>query len=473
MKIVFRIGLICAALFQLPHTLIAKDGSEQRPNIVFILADDMGYGDAGAFNPESKIATPHIDGLAKRGMRFTDAHSGGSVCIPSRYALLTGRFAVRGKMNPRRNTVIEEGTATVANLLKNHGYTTAMVGKWHLGFEGPPDSKELFDYKKPLRGGPMDRGFDSFFGMHASLDIPPYFYIRGRSAVMPPTEKIEAHDNVGGEENWNNIQGAFWRKGMIAPDMKLEKVTPRFAEEAIGVIRHHEGNDNPLFLYLALPSPHTPWLPAEEFRGKSGAGMYGDFMMQVDAVVGQIVSALDEAGMSDDTLVIFSSDNGPVWYDKDVKRFGHRSTGALRGMKNTSYEGGHRMPFIAKWPGRVAPGSVSKQTIVFSDLYATLAEMLGEAERPEGVAEDSVSFLPWLLDAKKAPGPRPAIVHDRRTVRDGDWKLILPKKSGRGEDPATELYDLHVDLSESRNLSDEFPEVVDRLRQQLTAEVER
>ncbi|NIL96537.1 MAG: sulfatase-like hydrolase/transferase, partial [Planctomycetales bacterium] len=316
----------------------------QHPHIVLILADDMGYGDMGAYNPHSKIPTPHLDRLAADGIRFTDAHAGGSICIPSRYALLTGRFAVRGKMNPRRNTVIEQGTRTVADQLKDHGYRTAMVGKWHLGFEGPPGSQDLFDYAAPLRGGPLDRGFDSFFGMHASLDIPPYFYIRGRSAVTPPTETIEAHHSMGGEDDWNQIQGAFWRKGQIAPDLKLADVTPRFADEALEVIRSHGHQENPLFLYLALPSPHTPWLPTQAFQGQSGAGMYGDFMMQVDATVGQILAALDEAQMAENTLVIFTSDNGPVWYDKDVARFGHRSAGDLRGMKASSYEGGHRMP---------------------------------------------------------------------------------------------------------------------------------
>jgi arylsulfatase A-like enzyme len=460
-KLIRRIEILLMTVMFLCGALFADEPPP--PHVVLILADDMGYGDVGAYNPESQITTPHLDRLAAEGMRFTDAHAGGSVCIPSRYALLTGRFAVRGTMNPRRNTVIEEGTETVAHLLKNHGYTTAMVGKWHLGFEGPPDSKELFDYSKPLRGGPRDRGFDSFFGMHASLDIPPYFYIRGRSAVMSPTETIEANDSRGGKDDWNQIQGAFWRKGPIAPNIKLEDVTPRFADEAVKVIRAHSDKNHPLFLYLALPSPHTPWLPSPKFRSKSGAGMYGDFVMQVDAVVGQILAALDEANMGDDTLVIFSSDNGPVWYDKDTQRFKHSSTGNFRGMKNTSYEGGHRMPFIARWPGHVTPGSVSEQTLVFSDLYATLAELLGEESRPGHVAEDSVSFLPWLLDDEKAVEARPAIVHDRQTLREGDWKLILPKN----KDAAAELYNLREDPSEKLNRIKEDPKRAQRMRSQL------
>lgn len=434
------------------------------PNIVLILADDMGYGDLGANNPESKIKTPKLDALAATGMRFTDAHSGGSTCVPSRYALLTGRFAIRDKMNPRRNTVIKDGTMTVADLLRKHGYQTAMVGKWHLGFEGPPNSSELFDYAQPLRGGPLDRGFDSFFGIHASLDIPPYFYIRDRSVVTPPTQAIAAHDNVGEEENWTRIQGAFWRKGFVSPGLELADVTPRFANEAAQVIRTHRNNraNKPLFLYLALPSPHTPWLPAEAFRGKSGAGMYSDFVMQVDDVVGQILAALDAAEMTSGTLVIFSSDNGPVWYDKDVGRFGHRSTGVLRGCKGQSYEGGHRMPFIARWPGTIAPGSVSEQPIVFSDLFATVAALLGLAAPPEGTAEDSVSFLPWLLDARKTPASRKAIIHDRWTLRDGDWKLMLPRR----KTPA-QLYNLRDDLAEQKNLLQAQPERASRMQTQL------
>lgn len=420
--------------------------AEKPSPVILILADDLGYGDVGAYNPDSKIATPHLDKLAAEGMRFTDAHAGGSVCVPSRYALMTGRFAVRESMHVHRHTVIESGTKTIADLLKDHGYTTAMIGKWHLGFEGPPGSNERFDYEQPLRGGPMDRGFESFFGMHASLDIPPYFYIRNRSAVTPPTERIDAHDSTGDDDNWTGIQGAFWRAGPIAPGLDLEEVTPRFVDEAIQVIRDHDQED-PLFLYIALPSPHTPWLPSEQFRGKSGAGMYGDFVMQVDAMVGLVLAALDAAGMADEALVIFTSDNGPVWYDKDMERFGHSSTGKLRGMKNSPYEGGHRMPFLVRHPGRITPGSVSDKTIVFSDLYATLSDMLGDEGCPEGVAEDSVSFLPWLLDAAKEPSARPAIVHDRRTLRDGDWKIILPQeKDGEGE-----LYNLREDLFEKRN----------------------
>ena len=427
------------------------------------------------FNPDSKIPTPHLDQLAAEGMRFTDAHAGGSVCVPSRYALLTGRFAARADLQVRSGPVIEEGRMTIASLLRDHGYRTAMVGKWHQGFEtSSSGSKEQFDYSKPLAGGPVDRGFQSFFGMHASLDIPPYFYLRGRSPLLPPTETIDASTSVGGEEDWTKIQGAFWREGPVALDFKHEEVTPRFAGEAVEVIESYGSSkqEKPLFLYLALPSPHTPWLPLEEFRGKSGAGMYGDFVMQVDSVVGQITSALQKEGIEKNTLVIFSSDNGPVWYDKDVDRFSHDSVGGLRGMKGSSWEGGHRMPLIARWPRHVDADSISMQTIAFSDVFATFAELIGMKEIPEGTAEDSVSFLPYLLDASKSAEQRAPIVHDRWTLRVGDWKLILPRKKRalgekHSETIAGELYNLRDDRNETINRIGEETARAQRMTERL------
>jgi arylsulfatase A-like enzyme len=454
----------------------SETAAADKPHIVIILADDMGYGDVSCFNPDSKIPTTHIDRLAAEGVRFTDGHSGGSSCIPSRYALMTGRFATRKKMSLSEGPLIEEGRTTLPSLLRDQGYATAMVGKWHLGFDPfLQNRKAPADYSRPLRGGPVDRGFDTFFGMHASLDLPPYFYIRGREPVMPPTDDVAASTSVGGPEGWNRIQGAFWRAGKVAPDFKHTEVTPRLVNEAVQVIQTHatKQQDKPLFLSLALPSPHTPWLPLEQFRGKSGAGMYGDFVLQVDAAIGQVLQALQAAGMKENTLVLFSSDNGPVWYDKDVERFGHRSAGPLRGMKFDSWEGGHRMPFIIRWPAKVAPGRVCEQTVVFSDVLATFAGLTG-ATIPEGMAEDSVSFLPYLVDSNKAPEKRAAIIHDRRTIRDGDWKLILPRQRRRANDKATaELYNLKTDLSEQHNLISEHPEIADRLKGDLSSWLER
>ena len=448
------------------------------PHVVLILADDLGYGDLGCYNPASKIETPHLDRLATEGVRFTDAHAGGSYCIPSRYALLTGRFSPRMPHGPTQGPVITEGRPTIASFLHDNGYKTAMVGKWHLGFEGEPGKvwTTKFDHTQPLHGGPLDRGFDSFFGMHASLDIPPYFYIRDRAAVEPPTETVAAKSSVGGPENWNEIQGAFWREGPISTDFKHEEVTPRFAHEAAQVIEDHDPNQ-PLLLYLALPSPHTPWLPAPEFRGRSQAGMYGDFTMQVDAVVGQVMSALTDTDIADNTLFIFSSDNGPVWYDKDTERFGHDSIGGLRGRKASSWEGGHRVPLLVRWPGKTPPGSRCEQPIAFSDLFATLGEMLGMEKLPDGAGIDSVSFLPAILDPTHR-APRPPIVHDDKTIRDGAWKLILPRAAGRGLLGSTyaesgELHNLRDDLAERNNLIAKYPDRAEAMQQQLREILER
>ncbi len=458
-------------------SLGATSAAESIPNILFVLADDMGYGDLGANNPKSKIPTPNLDQLAASGMRFTDAHAGGSVCVPSRYALLTGRFSARAAMDVGRAPVIEEGRMTIASLLKLRGYTTAMVGKWHQGFDMlPGGDRNEFDYSKPLTGGPADRGFQSYFGMHASLDIPPYFFIRDRDPLMPPTETVEAKSSVGGPEGWNQIQGAFWREGLVAPDFKHDEVTPRFATEAMRVIQSYGAGEKekPLFLYVALPSPHTPWLPLERFRGKSGAGMYGDFVMQVDDVVGQVLASLDAAGIAKDTLVFFSSDNGPVWYDKDREKFGHDAVGGLRGMKGQAYEGGHRMPFLARWPGKVTPGSVCEQTIAFSDVFATFAELV-DTQIPAGNGEDSVSFLPYLLDSTKAPTPRAPIVHSDKVLRDGDWKLILPRRQrelggGKGSKQVpTELYNLRDDLAETTNLFSQESDRAEKMEEMLEA----
>ena len=443
------------------------------PNVVVILADDMGYGDLKAYNPESKIPTPHLDKLAAGGLTFTDAHSGGSTCKPSRYALLTGRFAVRkDSFADNRGPIITAGRPTIASLLRDRGYHTAMVGKWHLGFDKknlPPAAGKAisFNYDEPITGGPADRGFASFFGMHASLDIQPYFYMRGRKPTMAPKNTVGASDSVGGKEGWNHIQGAFWRAGNVSSDFKHVEVTPRFAQEACQVIADHNGK-KPLFLYLALPSPHTPWLPTKEFIGKSGAGMYGDFTMLVDQVVGQVMASLQKAGMTDDTLVFFSSDNGPVWYAKDTERFGHRSVGPLRGIKASSWEGGHRVPFIAHWPDRVPAGSKTGHLVAFADLFATFAALTGKPKVPQGAAEDSVSFLPVLLRPERKHKARPPVLHAKQVIRDGDWKLIATR-GGRGFDAdrkvkyGTELYNLKKDLSEKNNLADQMPDKVKSL----------
>ncbi|MHC4995436.1 MAG: sulfatase-like hydrolase/transferase, partial [Planctomycetota bacterium] len=296
----------------------------QRPNIVYIMVDDMGYGDPTCYNPESKTPTPNIDRLARDGMRFTDAHAAGTTCVPSRFGLMTGKYPFRGDLDNRKKggPVIPEGRLTLPGMLKRAGYATAMVGKWHLGME-----HEKEPGNKRLSGGPVDRGFDTFFGMPASLDIPPYYYIRGARAIDPPTDR--AGDNASMELGWTRIQGAFWRAGGQAPGFRHEDVLDVFQKESIKRLRAHqkEALGKPIFLYVPLTGPHTPWLPFKEYKGKSGAAMYGDFVMSVDHVVGAILDELDKLEMADDTMVVFTSDNGPVWYDNDEEKYDHVSTG--------------------------------------------------------------------------------------------------------------------------------------------------
>ena len=470
-------GTFVVVLLAFLSTDLLAETSEAKPNIVFILADDMGYGDLKAFNANSKITTPHLNKLAADEMCFTDAHSGGSTCKPSRYSLITGRFAARRNgFNDRKGPIIDAGRQTIASMLRRNGYRTAMVGKWHLGFDrkgkkaGFDGRAQDFAYDQPITGGPMDRGFDSFFGMHASLDIQPYFYIKNRNATMPATGTVEASTSVEGEEGWNNIQGAFWRAGNIVADFKHNEVTQRFAEEACNVIESHKGK-KPFFLYLALPSPHTPWLPAKEFVGKSSVGMYGDFVMTVDDIVGQIVASLHRAGISDKTLVMFSSDNGPVWYEKDIEKFGHRSVGPLRGVKGSAWEGGHRVPFIVRWPGRVKAGAYSSRTIAFADVFATVAEIAGQRTMKARAAEDSVSFLPTLLHPDQKQSPRPPILHGGKVIRDGDWKLINTKGSRGFGAPkrnyGIELYNLKQDISEKHDLVNDMPDKVEALKAKI------
>jgi len=372
----------------------------------------------------------------------------------------------------RTAPVIEDKRPTIASLLKERGYRTAMVGKWHLGFEQE-------DYDSPLTGGPIDRGFDSFFGIHASTDIPPYYYIRGDRAVQPPTERIESNRSEG----WSPIQGAFWRGGPIAPGFELEKVLPELTDEAVSILEDHAdtGDGAPLLLYLAYPAPHTPWLPSAEFDGVSRAGLYGDFVAMVDTMVGRVLRALERTGMSDETMVIFASDNGPVWYDRDIDRFGHDSAGGLRGMKGDAWEAGHRIPFVVRWPGHARPGSESDRLVSFVDVMATLAEAT-DTLLPENAGPDSFSFLSALRP--EGPGARPArqnlavqAISGMMAIRSASWKLVAGRGSGGFSDrnrdasapdaPDGQLYNLADDPAERVNLYRKHPEIVDRLEREL------
>jgi arylsulfatase A len=447
----------------------SKPVKSKNPNIIFIMADDLGFGDLGCYGA-TKIPTPHIDRLASAGIRFTDAHAPGAVCIPSRYGLLTGRYPFRQNGHPNKGPLIEKDRLTIASLLKQQGYTTAMVGKWHLGFEGGIN----FDYNNPLRGGPVDHGFDYFYGQHASLDIPPYFYIENDRVVQPPTLNIEANNSKG----WSPIQGAFWRKGDIAPGYEIEEVLPRYTEKSMEWLEQQvtQSSTRPFFLYVAFTAPHTPWMPLEAFQGKSEVDLYGDFVVQVDFSVGQILQTLDKIKQTDNTLVIFTSDNGPVWYPEDIERFGHSCTAIYRGMKGDAFEGGHRMPFIARWPGKIEPGGKSDEIICFTDMLATFAAING-VKLPQNAGEDSYNILPALLGRKNSQPIREATLLESSqgylVIRQGDWKLIPGLGSGGFTKPAKietepgkpegQLYNLKDDPSEKVNLWGEQPEIVEQL----------
>ena len=446
----------------------AQASVAERPNIIVILADDMGRGDCGVYNPESKIKTPNIDQLAKEGLLFTDAHSAGSTCTPSRYGLLTGINPVRtGVLNTllsRGDPIIAVDEMTLASLLKEQGYTTKMIGKWHLGFEMDQWGKRpAFDFSKPLNGGPVDRGFDSFYGIHSSLGASPLCDIRDRNVVGFPTEK-------GTVNKYRGEGKPVEVKVMMSPGYRPEDASPSFCREAIELIHAHAAakEPKPLFLYYASPIPHQPWVPSAAFKGKSGAGGYGDFVMQLDDVVGQINNALKETGLDKNTLLIFTSDNGaspPAV--KGMAAVGHDSSGGLRGQKADSWEGGHRMPFIVKWPGRVAENIQTKAVINLTDLFATFAELLEVdlAKSYPDSAPDSHSFLSVLLDPSQTY-KRLGMMVNRGAIRDGDWKLVSKSRVRKMEAVKLaqfELFNLADDLSEKNDLSKTHPERTERL----------
>jgi arylsulfatase A len=462
----------------------ASTGKEiQRPNFVYVLADDLGYGDVSCLNPESKISTEHIDRLAREGSIFTDAHSGSAVCTPTRYGILTGRYSWRstltsGVLNGYSPPLIDANRTTVATLLKAQGYHTACIGKWHLGLawqakENGVAGPENIDYDKTIDGGPTALGFDYFFGIPASLDMTPYVYIENNRVVEAATGHIDKRENPG-----------FFRGGPIAPGFKHEDVLRTFTSKAVEYIDNRAISDakKPFFLYLPLSAPHTPILPRPEFVGKSKAGVYGDFVCEVDSTIGQIVDALERNGLADDTLIIVTSDNGcsPAANFEKLSEMGHDPSFHFRGHKADIFEGGHRIPFIARWPEQIRPGSICANTICLTDLLATVAEILGE-KLPDDAGEDSVSMLSALRNAV-SPQSREATVHQSMdgslAIRQGQWKLEFCAGSGGWSDPKpaeaikqglprTQLYDLSTDVGERHNVHDEHPEIVVRLTELL------
>ncbi len=457
----------------------AAEPAAPPPNVVYILADDLGYGDVRCLNPEGKIATPHLDRLAAGGIKFTDAHSSSAVCSPTRYGILTGRYNWRsplksGVLGGYSRRLIEPGRLTVADLLKQHGYVTAAVGKWHLGMDWPLRAGGLarddgdawkVDYTQPIRNGPNAVGFDSYFGISASLDMPPYVFIENDRCRGVPT-----------------VEKTWIRKGPAHKDFEAGDVLPTLADRAVAIIGEHARGGRPFFLYLALTAPHTPILPTADWKGKSGLNAYGDFVMQVDATVGGVLDALDRAGVAERTLVFFASDNGcsPAANFPELAAKGHHPSYHFRGHKADIFDGGHRIPFLVRWPGRVRAGSTSNQLVCLTDLMATCAEMLG-TRLPDSAGEDSVSLVPVLLGRSGGPR-REAVVHHSVdgsfAIRQGRWKLELcpgsggwsPPRPGRDDTsrlPLVQLYDLGGDVGERANLQDRHPEVVERLTKLL------
>ncbi len=467
----------------------SKPKKRNLPNIVFIMADDMGYGDVACLNPESKIPTPNMDRLAKEGIIFTDAHSGSAVCTPTRYGVLTGRYSWRTRLKSGvlwgySRPLIEKKRKTVASLLKENGYSTACVGKWHLGLgwqikdgyeysDSSRETGEYVDYSKPIKNGPTTLGFDYFFGIPASLDMLPYVYIENDRVVEAPTERVAQTEGY-----------RFYRGGPIAPGFRHSEVLPTCTQKAVDFINNHaeKKTDEPFFLYFPLSAPHTPILPAKEFKRKTKLGAYGDFVYQCDWTIGQVMEVLERNGLAKNTLFIVTSDNGcsPMADFKDLAEKGHNPSYHFRGHKADIFEGGHRIPFIARWPEKVQPGTECDDTICLTDLMATAADIV-DTKLPDNAGEDSVSILPDLLGTAKEPVREATIHHSINgsfSIRQGKWKLELcpgsggwsdpkPKEARRLEMPEVQLYDLSVDIGEKENVYDKHPEVVERLTKLL------
>jgi len=467
----------------------SEPASKVKPNILLILADDLGYGDMRANNPaRGKIPTPHMDRLAAQGMRFTDGHSSSGCCSPTRYTLLTGRYHWRSRLQQGIVPVwgaplIAPDRFTVGRLAQQHGYRTACIGKWHLGRDWPITVEqrpffnglvgqrggnvetELTDahretwrevFSQSIPGGPTTRGFDEYFGTDVP-NWPPYCFIENDRTVGIPTELLPASKLV---KHQASLQGPALK------GWQLEPILPALADRATDFIARQAKATQPFFLYLPLTAPHTPISPNEAWRGKSGLGHdYTDFVMETDAVIGRVLDALQASGAADNTLVLFTSDNGCASYIgvKELEARGHFPSGPLRDYKASVYEGGHRIPFVVRWPGVVQPGSVCRQLVHHADLIATLSEILG-TKLPDNAGEDSFSLLPLLKGEDK-----PIRTHAVSTacagtpgLRQGPWKLVFAADAQAKT--AVQLYNLDTDLGEAKNVAAEQPKLVAELR---------
>lgn len=479
----------------------------ERPNIVFILADDVGYGDLGCYGA-TKIKTPHLDRLAREGTRFTDAHSPSSVCTPTRYALMTGQYAWRhrpgaGILSGVAPLCIAPGTVTVPSLLKQAGYATAVVGKWHLGL-----GENETDYNREIAPGPLDIGFGRSFILPATGDRTPCVYIDDRRVVgFDPNDPIRVNyqQKIGneptGKENpelltnqrpshghdmtiVNGISRIGWMTGGTAARWKDEDMADTFSKQAVQFIERHR--EQPFFLYFATHDAHVPRVPHPRFKGTSGHGLRGDCIQQLDGCVGEVLAALDRLKLADNTLVIFTSDNGGVMDDGYVDgtgddASGHSCNGVLRAKKGSLYEGGHRVPFLARWPGRVKAGAASEELVCHVDLLATAAAITGQP-LPAAAGPDSFNILPALRGESKAAPCRDHLVSHsggfpgRLALRQGPWKLIPAagadggaNKNKKAAAGSAELYRLDDDLSEAKNLAAQHPDKVNELTAKLAS----
>lgn len=451
------------------------------PNIIVIYTDDQGFGDASCYNSQSKIQTPNLDRLAAEGIRFTDAHCSDTVCTPSRYGLLTGRYSWRttlkqGVFNAERLGLIADGRMTLASLLRDHGYATAMVGKWHLGMDFPGDEGAR-DWSQPVKDMPLDKGFDYFFGIPASLNYGVLAWFEGRFAKVPPTlfTKKKSNELNPGDYRIMPPYEAASAKGLmeVAEDFVDGECLTRFTDKAIEYLktRTTARDGKPFFLYLPYTSPHLPVIPLEQFRGKSGCGAYGDFMIETDWHIGRLMAALESQGLSENTLIVFSSDNGPETpWKKRIEEYQHYSSGVYRDGKRSIYEGGHRVPFIVRWPKLVMPGTVWGGTICQTDVLATFADIL-DVKLPDQAGEDSVSFY-GALTGKATTTERLPIIHHasngRFAIRDGRWKLVMEHSKN-----SRELYDLVADPGEQNNVIAQHADIAVTLSERITAIVQK
>ncbi len=450
----------CLAFIQLGCSHPPKN-----PNVVFIMADDMGFGDVGIYNSDSGIPTPYMDAIASEGMIFNNAHSPSGVCTPTRYGLLTGRYAWRLPILESEVTwgydplVIDTNRTTIADIMSEAGYRTAAIGKWHLGL-GDEDST---DYNSPLSPGPRSLGFDYFYGIPASLDMDPYVWVENESTVSPATIYADNPDI--------DFIASFWRSGLSAPDFVHEDVLPEMAQRASDYIRASANQDAPFFLYVPLAAPHTPWFPSDEFEGISEAGIYGDFVAMVDDAIGQIDSALEQSNQKENTLFIVTSDNGAYWPASESDIFAHEPNYIWRGMKADIHEGGHRIPLIARWPRVIQANTSTDELSVLTDFFATFADITGTAHQ----GEDSFSLYPVLLGGKTS---RKEAVHQSfwgmLAITQGEWKLIDGQGSGGftsenipADAPLRQLYNLKDDPSETTNLYETHPNISANLLQAL------